>query len=49
MKLMASFMDAFQSSDKQFGGTGSTDYVVKGSSRKIPQELIEELSVICKV
>lgn len=34
--------------DKRFDGTGSTDYVVKGSSRKIPQELIEELSVICK-
>lgn len=49
MKLMSTFMDAFQSSDKRFGGTGSTDYVVKGSRRKVPRELIEELSVICKV
>ncbi|KAH6830183.1 FAD-linked oxidases family protein [Perilla frutescens var. hirtella] len=34
--------------DKRIGGTGSTGYEVKGSLRKVPQELIEELSVICK-
>lgn len=30
------------------GGKGSTDYVVKGSLRKVPPELIEELKGICQ-
>ncbi|KAG6437181.1 hypothetical protein SASPL_102092 [Salvia splendens] len=34
--------------DKRIGGTDSTNYVVKGSHREVPQELIEELSIICK-
>ncbi|KAG6433871.1 hypothetical protein SASPL_105490 [Salvia splendens] len=35
-------------SDKRIGGTDSTDYVVKGSRREVPRELIEELSITCK-
>ncbi|KAM7524337.1 hypothetical protein LguiA_014239 [Lonicera macranthoides] len=31
-----------------FGGKGSTDYVVKGSHKKVPQELIHELKAICQ-
>jgi len=31
------------------GGRGSTDYVMKGSLRKVPPELIEELKGICQV
>lgn len=42
-------LNYLQFSDKRIGGTGSTDYVVKGSHRNVPQELIDELSVICKV
>ncbi|XP_057778356.1 D-lactate dehydrogenase [cytochrome], mitochondrial [Salvia miltiorrhiza] len=34
--------------DKRLGGTDSMNYVVKGSHREVPQELINELSVICK-
>ncbi|CAA0837794.1 D-lactate dehydrogenase [Striga hermonthica] len=33
---------------KSFGGKDSTEYMVKGSHRKVPQELIETLKVICK-
>ncbi|KAK6131616.1 hypothetical protein DH2020_034630 [Rehmannia glutinosa] len=33
---------------KSIGGKGSTDYMVKGSHKKVPQELIEKLKVICK-
>ncbi|PIN08495.1 D-lactate dehydrogenase (cytochrome) [Handroanthus impetiginosus] len=33
---------------KSIGGKGSTDYMVKGSHKNVPQELIEELKVICK-
>lgn len=31
------------------GGKGSTQYVVKGSQKEFPQELLEELKIICKV
>lgn len=34
---------------KGIGGKGSTEYVVKGSRKEVPQELIEELKLICKV
>lgn len=43
------FVNDFSFSDKRIGGTDSTNYVVKGSHREVPQELIEELSIICKV
>ncbi|GFP94927.1 d-lactate dehydrogenase [cytochrome] mitochondrial [Phtheirospermum japonicum] len=33
---------------KTIGGKGSTDYLVKGSHRKVPEELIEKLKIICK-
>ncbi|KAL3642767.1 hypothetical protein CASFOL_013582 [Castilleja foliolosa] len=33
---------------KSIGGKGSTDYVVKGSHKKVPQVLIEKLKAICK-
>lgn len=36
-------------SGASFGGKGSTDYVVKGSHKKVPQELIHELKAICQV
>ena len=32
-----------------FGGKGSTDFVVKGSHKELPQELIDELKAICQV
>ncbi|KAK4800376.1 hypothetical protein SAY86_020863 [Trapa natans] len=31
----------------RFGGKGSTGFVVKGSHREVPQELVDELSAIC--
>ncbi|XP_058003315.1 uncharacterized protein LOC110647800 [Hevea brasiliensis] len=31
------------------GGKGSTEFVVKGSHKNVPQELIDELRVICQV
>ncbi|XP_062112323.1 D-lactate dehydrogenase [cytochrome], mitochondrial isoform X2 [Humulus lupulus] len=31
-----------------FGGKGSTDYVVKGSHKEVPEELIDELKAICQ-
>ncbi|KAK4772902.1 hypothetical protein SAY87_027921 [Trapa incisa] len=31
----------------RFGGKGSTEFVVKGSHREVPQELVDELSAIC--
>jgi hypothetical protein len=31
------------------GGKGSTEFVVKGSQKHLPQELIEELKAICQV
>uniref|UniRef100_A0A5B6ZLE9 D-lactate dehydrogenase (cytochrome) n=1 Tax=Davidia involucrata TaxID=16924 RepID=A0A5B6ZLE9_DAVIN len=34
--------------DVSFGGKGSTDYVVKGSHKDVPQELIDELKFICQ-
>ncbi|KAL2463972.1 D-lactate dehydrogenase [cytochrome] [Forsythia ovata] len=33
---------------KSIGGKGSTDYLVKGSHRKVPQQLIDELKAICQ-
>ncbi|XP_058738936.1 D-lactate dehydrogenase [cytochrome], mitochondrial isoform X2 [Vicia villosa] len=30
------------------GGKGSTQYVVKGSQKELPQELLEELKIICQ-
>lgn len=35
--------------DVSFGGKGSTQYVVKGSQKEFPQELLEELKIICQV
>ncbi|KAL8526962.1 hypothetical protein ACS0TY_015996 [Phlomoides rotata] len=35
-------------SGKRIGGKDSTDYIVKGTQKKVPHELIEELKVICK-
>ncbi|KAG8376830.1 hypothetical protein BUALT_Bualt09G0104700 [Buddleja alternifolia] len=34
--------------DKSNGGKGSIDYLVKGSHKKVPRELVEELKVICE-
>jgi D-lactate dehydrogenase (cytochrome) len=34
--------------DVRIGGKGSTEYVVKGSHEKVPQELIQELKAICQ-
>ncbi|GMY14376.1 D-lactate dehydrogenase [cytochrome], mitochondrial-like [Fagus crenata] len=31
-----------------FGGKGSTEFVVKGSHKELPQELIDELKAICQ-
>ena len=31
------------------GGKGSTEFVVKGSHKELPQELIDELKAICQV
>ncbi|KAL6507799.1 hypothetical protein OROGR_023994 [Orobanche gracilis] len=33
---------------KSIGGKGSTNYLVEGPYRKVPQELIEKLKAICK-
>ncbi|XP_011094227.1 D-lactate dehydrogenase [cytochrome], mitochondrial isoform X1 [Sesamum indicum] len=33
---------------KRIGGKDSTDFLVKGSYKKVPQELMEELQAICK-
>ncbi|KAL6575114.1 hypothetical protein OROMI_012399 [Orobanche minor] len=38
----------FDQTGKSIGGKGSTDYLVKGPYKKVPQELIEKLKVICK-
>lgn len=46
---MVSLVNNFHFSGKSIGGTRNMDYVVTGSHREVPQELIEELSVICKV
>ncbi|XP_019186190.1 PREDICTED: D-lactate dehydrogenase [cytochrome], mitochondrial [Ipomoea nil] len=35
-------------SSVKIGGKGSTDYVVKGSYKEVPQELIDELKEICQ-
>ena len=35
--------------DVSFGGKGSTQYVVKGSQKEFPQELLNELQAICQV
>ncbi|XP_075502189.1 D-lactate dehydrogenase [cytochrome], mitochondrial [Primulina tabacum] len=45
-----SFCDApnLDQTGKRFGGKESTEYLVKGSHKKVPQELIEELKAICK-
>lgn len=34
--------------DVRFGGKGSTAYVVRGSHKDVPQELIDELKAICQ-
>lgn len=34
--------------DVSLGGKGSTQYVVKGSQKEFPQELLEELKIICE-
>lgn len=31
------------------GGKGSTEFVVKGSHKDIPRELLDELKAICQV
>lgn len=33
----------------RIGGKDSTDYVVKGTHKKLSQELIDELTTICQV
>ncbi|KAK2418601.1 delta(24)-sterol reductase [Trifolium repens] len=45
-----SFSDSFDTdnSDVKIGGKGSTQYVVKGSQKEFPQELLEELKIICE-
>lgn len=48
MKLMVLWITS-EFRGKSIGGKGSTDFLVKGSHKKVPQELIEELKVICKV
>ncbi|KAL9373867.1 hypothetical protein Peur_033487 [Populus x canadensis] len=40
--------DASLDSPKGIGGKGSTEFVVKGSHKHLPQELIEELKAICQ-
>ncbi|GAU17558.1 hypothetical protein TSUD_341020 [Trifolium subterraneum] len=35
-------------SDVRIGGKGSTQHVVKGSQKAFPQELLEELKIICE-
>ena len=32
-----------------FGDKGSTEFVVKGSHKELPKELIDELKAICQV
>ena len=32
-----------------FGGKGSTEYLVKGARKDVPQELVDELKAICQV
>ncbi|KZV48985.1 FAD-linked oxidases family protein isoform 1 [Dorcoceras hygrometricum] len=46
----ASFCDApnLDQRGKSFGGKDSTEYLVKGSHRKAPRELVEELKAICE-
>ncbi|KAL9425505.1 hypothetical protein AB3S75_032460 [Citrus x aurantiifolia] len=39
---------ALDSRDVNVGGEGSTEYVVKGSHKEIPQELVDELKAICQ-
>lgn len=39
----------FVSRGLSFGGKGSTEYLVKGSHKDIPQELVNELKSICQV
>ncbi|CAK8544197.1 unnamed protein product [Lathyrus sativus] len=45
-----SFSESLDSdiSGVSIGGKGSTQYVVKGSQKEFPQELLEELKIICK-
>ncbi|KAL0308222.1 UNVERIFIED_CONTAM: D-lactate dehydrogenase [cytochrome], mitochondrial [Sesamum radiatum] len=38
----------FDQTSKRIGGKDSTNYLVKGSYKKVPQELIDELKAICK-
>ncbi|XP_021776022.1 D-lactate dehydrogenase [cytochrome], mitochondrial-like [Chenopodium quinoa] len=44
-----SFSDSFHSDSRGvgIGGNGSTEFVVKGSHRSVPQELIDDLKAIC--
>jgi len=44
-----SFSDIMDDRDVSFGGKGSTQYVVKGSQKEFPQELLQELKIICEV
>ncbi|XP_061955283.1 D-lactate dehydrogenase [cytochrome], mitochondrial isoform X2 [Populus nigra] len=39
---------SLDSPSKGIGGKGSTEFVVKGSHKHLPQELIEELKAICQ-
>ncbi|PNY01517.1 D-lactate dehydrogenase [Trifolium pratense] len=45
-----SFSDSFDSDNSgvRIGGKGSTQYVVKGSQKEFPQELLQELKIICE-
>ncbi|KAL5060443.1 hypothetical protein RYX36_032047 [Vicia faba] len=46
----SSFSDSLDSdvSGVSIGGKDSTQYVVKGSQKELPQELLQELKIICK-
>lgn len=46
----SSFCDApnINQIGESIGGKGSTEYMVKGSYRKVPQELMDELKAICQ-
>lgn len=39
---------SLDSPSREIGGKGSTEFVVKGSHKHLPQELIEELKAICQ-
>ncbi|XP_027929614.1 D-lactate dehydrogenase [cytochrome], mitochondrial [Vigna unguiculata] len=50
LALHPHFSPSFCDSDRgvNVGGKGSTQYVVKGSQKEFPRELLEELKIICQ-